>query len=101
VLDKVLIKLWKQGNHRFISGVYEQSTGKVYPLYPNTIYVQWAEGITDETGVKKRYASNVFGTGDVTLPPFATEADIPPGVRVIDLDSEEGRGIHPYRFLAE
>ncbi len=100
VLDKVLIKLWKQGDRNFVSGVYQLSTGKVYPLYPNTIYIRWAEGITDETGVKKRYASRVFGTGDVTLPQFATEADIPPGVRVIDLDSEAGRGIDPYLFLA-
>ncbi len=96
-LDKVLIKLWKQGDHNFANGC--TMNGLVYPLYPNTIYVRWKE-FEFPDGTKKRVVGGIIGRGDVKLPPRPIFEDlIPPGVRVIDLDSEEGRGIDPDEFL--
>lgn len=42
-LYKVLIKLWNQGERGFHGGSYDSNLGKVYPLYPNVIYVTWYE----------------------------------------------------------
>ena len=39
MIYRVLIKLWNQGDHNFITGIRDTSNGRVYPLYPDTIYV--------------------------------------------------------------
>ena len=97
LMDKVLIKLWNQGDHDFIAAkiTYE---GKVYPHYPNTMYVQWKERI-DKNGVKKRYISKAASSGDVRLTPEQMQkGEIPTGIRVLDYDSS---GYNPYEFLTQ
>ena len=42
-LAKVLIKLWNQGERDFHGGTYDPNFGKVYPLYPDVLYVTWYE----------------------------------------------------------
>ena len=42
-LYRVLIKLWNQGEHGFHGGSYDSKLGKVYPLYPDVVYVTWYE----------------------------------------------------------
>ena len=42
-LYRVLIKLWNQGDRAFINGVLDHNNGRIYPLYPNVIYVKWRE----------------------------------------------------------
>ncbi|MYB93441.1 hypothetical protein F4054_23145 [Candidatus Poribacteria bacterium] len=48
MIDRVLIKLWNQGDHDFVNGVYNHNNNKVYPLYYDMIYAEWDE-ITVET----------------------------------------------------
>ena len=41
ILDRALIKLWNRGDHDFVNGVLDEDTGRVYPIYPDMIYVKW------------------------------------------------------------
>ena len=42
LIYRVLIKLWNQGDHDFVNGVYKERYGKVYPLYSDVAYVEWS-----------------------------------------------------------
>ncbi len=55
-------------------------TGRVYPLYPNTVYVKRTEGV-NEQGIRFIEGESRFGTAGVSL-----DGPIPAGVRVIELD---------------
>jgi hypothetical protein len=96
LIARVLIKLWNQGDRRFISATLER--GKVYPNYPNTIYVRYKE-IKHRDGTIFRYISSSTSAGDN---PEAEEeifaGKIPTGVTLIDMESEDA-GIDPYAFL--
>ncbi len=62
---RVLIKLWNQGDHDFVNGVYMYGNGRVYPLYRDVLYVTWDEDEIDEPdgGKRKfRYISSALGT---------------------------------------
>ncbi len=51
---RVLIKLWNQGDHGFINGAFRDNDSKVYPLYPNVVYVKWGYAVThDEGGIRR------------------------------------------------
>lgn len=41
-LYRVLIELWNRGDRDFISGFSESKSGKVYPIYPDVVYLKWA-----------------------------------------------------------
>lgn len=62
MIDRVLIKLWNQGDHDFVDGVYRD--GRVYPIYPDVVYVEWSNEVIDgpdgETGF--RSMKSTFGT---------------------------------------
>ena len=47
IAERVLMKLWKQGERGFTGGVFDRGNGKVYLLYPDVLYVEWAEEIID------------------------------------------------------
>ncbi len=38
---RVLIELWNQGDHDFLNAIFETRSGRVYPIYPDVIYVWW------------------------------------------------------------
>lgn len=90
LLDRVLVKLWSEGERGFKGGIMAGS--RVYPHYHNTAYVRYAE----EAGY--RYISEYQGGPD--LPPLTREqlrtGKLPAGIRIIDMDSA---GIDAYRFL--
>ena len=97
LMDKVLIKLWNQGDHDFIAASITSSR-RVYPHYPKTIYVRWKERI-DRNGVKRRYIGLAAGGGDVRLTNEQIRMGIiPPGIRVLDYDSG---GYDAYQFLTQ
>ena len=97
LIDKVLIKLWKQGDHSFIAAEITPS-GKVYPHYSNTIYVRWKEKV-DKNGLKWRYIGFASSGGDVRLTSEQMrKGEIPPGIRVLDYNSN---GYDAYEFLSE
>ena len=55
MIDRVLIKLWNQGDHNFVDGVYRD--GKVYPLYRDVIYVEWSDETIDGPDRKTQFRS--------------------------------------------
>ena len=90
LVDRVLIKLWNQGDKNISGGYRSNKTGKIYPLYPNTVYVRYKEIVAPDGTVHRFIGSN---SGTVTLGP---SGEVPPGVTVLDLDKE---GVDPYHFL--
>ena len=95
LMERVCIKLWKQGLHSV--GVSRDSqTGLIYPHYPNTAYVRWA-WYMDENGSPVRYAAGVKGGADLAqYQHYFAEGELPPHITVIDY---EEAGIDPYQFL--
>ena len=98
LMHKVLIKLWNQGGHGFVGGVIKESSGKVYPVYPNTLYVRWGE-IDLSDGTTQRYIRRTLGPPGLKLTTDQLgNGEIPPGIKVIDMDSG---GIDPQLYLRE
>ena len=90
LLDRVLIKLWKQGERGYRGG--STDNGKVYPHYKNTAYVRYR---TTESG--RRYIARYKGDPAIRISPEQLRTgELPPYIRVLDIDSE---GIDPYQFL--
>ena len=64
-IDRVLIKLWNQDIRGFKSGAFRRNDGKVYPLYPDVLYIGWDEAVVnDEVGrpISVRYIASSLGT---------------------------------------
>ena len=94
LIYRVLVKLWKSGT-KVDTGVMGDN-GRVYPLYADTIYVQWAER-KDATGTPYRYLREALCLPELVQHEDAIEAGvIPSGVKVIEQDKA---GIDPYVFL--
>ena len=94
LIHRVLVKLWKSGT-KVDTGVMGDN-GRVYPLYADTIYVQWAER-KDATGTPYRYLREALCLPELVQHEDAIEAGvIPSGVKVIEQDEA---GIDPYVFL--
>ena len=93
LIDRVLIKLWTQGDRGFVGA--STHNGKIYPHYPDTLYVRWTEKVTPD-GFPYRYISRVKGASNAPHGDQLNRDGIPPHFKVIDLD--EG-GIDPYQFL--
>lgn len=93
LIDRVLIKLWKEGKD-VLSGFYRY--GKVYPLYSKSAYVKYHDRIHDEG----------YSTGLMVIesPDFDIKltieqlqnGNIPAGYQVFELDNS---GLDPYAFL--
>ena len=64
LLDKALIALWNRGDHDFYGGILDTAGAKVYPHYPNTLYVRWTE-VTDGDGETRRVVGGVSGGPDM------------------------------------
>ncbi len=94
LMDRVVIKLWNQG-HRASSA--SMSKGRVYPGFPNTVYVRWSY-IEEPDGTITRYAGRKTSGPDIPESVFdaLSEGIVPPGITVLDHDAD---GIDPYTFL--
>lgn len=64
MLDKALIALWNRGDHDFYGGILDTDTDKVYPHYPNTLYIRWRK-VTGADGETIRVVSGVSGGPDM------------------------------------
>ena len=100
LVTRVLIKLYNEGDHNFIAGKWHK--GKVYPIYPNTFYVEVNEGYID-IGDKKLKTDNVriLGPSGTHYIQKQLQKLIPagktlPGVRVLEMQSH---GINPYNYV--
>lgn len=48
MMYRVLIKLWNQGDHDFVNGVYKHDNDRVYPLYRDVVYIEWGETVSND-----------------------------------------------------
>ena len=94
LIHRVLIKLWTQG-YRASSATMDD--GKMYPLFPNTVYVRWEEYVEDD-GTISREATRIKGPGDIPDSVLDALGDriVPPGIKILSLDED---WIDPYEFL--
>ncbi len=91
LLDRVLIKLWTQGERGFLGG--STDNGKVYPNYANTAYVRYRM----DWGSGRRYIARYKGDPARRVSPEQLRrGELPADMRVLNMDTE---GIDPYTFL--
>ncbi len=94
LLDRVLVKLWGEGDKNFRGGVTDK--GKVYPYYHNTVYVRYGQQEMPD-GTIRRYLIKALSAPYVDYDEKDLLSDIPPvHLHILDLDST---GIDPYQFL--
>ena len=101
LMYRVLIKLWNQGDHGFVNGVYSHDNDRVYPLYHDVVYAEWDEEIleTPEGTVKQKVLTHWLGTDkfftaeEVISGVYATKY---PGVEFVDFATA---GYDPEIFL--
>ena len=115
ILYRVLIELWNQGDHDFTGGVSDADTGKVHPIYPDVIYVDWDSYVRegpDGESIEVPYITARFGAYSTIEPllnsdnQLFTEEEILsgayktkfPGIRLVDYDSA---GYDPASVLDE
>ena len=105
LIGRVLIKLRNQGERGFIDGAFRDNDGKVYPIYPDVMYIGWEEKvINDGDGSPKRvrYIANVLGTNAIEFDPMDFITDEweykYPEIRFVPFDDA---GYDPYTFLTE
>ena len=62
---RVLIELWNQGDHDFVNAILNPTSGKVYPLYPDVLYVEWHDShISGHDGTPMKHVNHALGTRD-------------------------------------
>ena len=110
MIDRVLIKLWNQGDHDFVNGAYQDDNGRVYPLYPDVVYIEWGETVSDDPDEEVvRFPRFTLATHERSSDPDAlgglfTVAELTsgayrtmyPSVKFVDYDSA---GYDPGTFL--
>ena len=95
LINRVLIKYWNEGR-KTESGVFKNESGKVYPLFKDTVYVKWAED-ENEDGSIYRYVSRYLCHGSLADYEESVENGTQPSwLKVVPY--EDG-GVDPYSFL--
>ena len=79
ILYRALIELWNRGNHDFVNGTLDEDTGRVYPIYPDVIYVKWdsytREG-PDGESIEVPYISARLGASSTVDPLLNSDEDL-------------------------
>lgn len=99
LIDRVLIKLWEQGERDFAGGTLRNNNGRVYPLYFNTAYVSYRELVKLDGTVYRYIGGFLRGPGFPRLTHkerMSGNFVLPPDARILDMDEA---GIDPYSFL--
>ena len=95
LIHRVLIKLWNRGK-KTESAILSSRNGRVYPLYNDTVYVEWAEA-ENEDGTVEEYLGGY--TSHYFLKDYeqsVREGTQPSWLKVV---LYEDGGIEPYSFL--
>ena len=95
LMDRVLIKLWNQGDRSFIGVKRHDQSGKVYPIYQNVMYVEnWIERRNGEV----RLPASFFGQSDedINVVDIMRYENVPTSITFLDAHTE---GYDPYQFL--
>jgi len=89
---RVLIKLWNEGDTQFTGASINPDTSKVYPSYPNTVYLRYTgDGMGGKTVLVKR-GPGVSKEDEAQI----IDGNAPPGIQILDYDTN---GIDPYTYL--
>ena len=92
LMDRVLIKLWNEGDQSW-EGAGTRGD-KLYPTYPNTIYVWYGEAVRNPDGT---FTTPFVEVDGMTLSQEQLRlGQAPPGVTVLDGETE---GIDMYEYL--
>ena len=93
LISRVLIKLWNQGKRDFRDGVFDHNRNKVYPLYPDVVYIELDE---DGTIATSSWMSGIsFNANDFATGEWKTKY---PGIKFVEYDDA---GYDPYTFLTD
>ena len=102
MIYRVLIKLWHQGDHGFVNGIFRDNNRRVYPLYPDVLYVRWDE---ESVGSPEDPRTVLFPKSMIgaELPFFTPEEmlsgrlqELYPDIRFVDIETT---GYDPETFL--
>lgn len=98
LVDRVLIKLFNEGDREFIAGKWHK--GKVYPVYPNTFYVEINEKQIEGIDITAQTIRIIGpgGTRDIQkrLEKALAIGKTIPGIKVLAINKY---GIDPYDYL--
>lgn len=70
-IRRVLIELWKHGDHDIVYGVLDEDSGKVYPIYHDVVYVEWDSYVREDTNgesIEVPYISYKLGISSTVEP---------------------------------
>lgn len=95
LIDRVLIKLWQQGDRDIVGGFLQN--GKVYPNYPDTVYVEKSVEESDDKLGKTTYSQITGPPGTGIYHQDIREGNTPAHLTLIPMDNDQG--IDPYSFL--
>ncbi len=90
LFDRVLIKLWSEGNKTFTGAIRDGNTGKVYPNFPDTVYIT-VKDLKYPDGTVVPYITRQLGSA-----PGVDLFNPPPHIKVFDYVSS---GIDPFEYL--
>ena len=94
LINRVLIKYWNQGK-KTASGILSGDTGRVIPLWKDTVYVRWSE-LELEDGTTERYLGSYLCHGSLGSYEESVENGTQPSwIKVV---LEEEAGVDPYSF---
>lgn len=95
LIQRVLIKYWNEGR-KTDSATYSNDNGKVYPLWKDTVYVEWGD-LEFEDGTTERFLRHYMCHGALGEYEEAVENGTQPGwIKVV---AYEDGGVDPYSFL--
>ena len=95
LINRVLIKYWNEGR-KTDSGVFNSESGKVYPLWKDTVYVEWSE-YELEDGRTVPYLRSYLCHGSLGSYEESVENGTQPSwLKVV---RREDGGVDPYSFL--
>ena len=93
LMDRVLIKLWKQGHN--IKGA-STDNGKIYPYYPNVVYVRYKEFKRSDGTVYRRITRVKGGPNVGSVAEQIRSGNTPSHIQLVEI---KNGGIDPYTFL--
>ncbi len=104
MIYRVLIKLWNQGERGFLNGVFRDNNRRVYPLYPDVLYVEWDDEIVGGPDGPRtiRYPGSVLGTHDRGFTPEEMLSgrleELYPHLKFVEMETA---GYDPETFLTD
>lgn len=95
LMHRVLIKLWNQGQ-KAEGGILDSDNGRVYPMYKDTVYVNWSESENEDGSVETYLGRYRCHPSLKDYRDSVENGTQPSWIKVVAM--EDG-GVDPYSFL--